>query len=197
MMHFRPILVLVVLVSGLAAIAGAADFTVLTPDGQFSFQINGASGNPTLTLQRGSTYTFAVNTSSFHPFVIGTSVFGATPGGVSGNNTFLGTVTYVVPTNAVNCVYYCDFHGFFGDILMVDPPVPPPFQIVGLAVGDNLTLRYTGTNTFTYTPEFSTNLATTNWFALTVQSNRFLPGTNEAICGKPSGSNVFLRIRAR
>lgn len=193
----RFIEILVVVMLGLAAVAGAADFTVLTPGGQFSFQINGTSGNPTVTLQRGSTYTFAVNASSFHPFAIGTTVFGATPSGVTGNNTFSGTVTFAVPTNAPNCVYYCGQHGFSGSILMIDPPVPPPFQIVGLNVSDNLTLRYTGTNTFTYTPEFSTNLGTTNWFTLTVQSTTSLLGTNEAVCGRPAGSNVFLRIRAR
>lgn len=177
-------------------VAAAADFDVTSPG--FFFAINGLNNNPTITLQRGRTYTFAVNTSSVHPFTIGTDVFGDTPPGVTGdNNTTSGAITFAVPANAEDCVYYCSFHGFSGSILMVDPPAPPPFRIVSLTVGSNLSLSYTGTNTFTYTPEASTNLAATNWFALTVQTNRFLPGTNEVICGLPPGTNVFLRIRAQ
>ena len=177
----------------------AADFSVATPGGQFNFQINSVNANPTITLQRGRTYTFAVGTSNFHPFAIGTSVFGATPSGVTGNNTFSGTITFAVPLNAANCVYYCGVHGasLTGNILMVDPPVPPPFSIVGLTVSNNISLKYTGTNGFTYTPEANTNLGATNWFALTVQTNMILSGTNEVICGLPSGSNVFFRIRAQ
>ena len=33
-------------------------------------------------------------------------------------------------------------------------------------------------------------------FALTVQTNRFLGGTNETICGRPPDSNVFIRVKA-
>ena len=46
----------------------AADFTVTSPG--FFYAINGAQPNPTLTLVRGQTYTFAVNSSSVHPFEI-------------------------------------------------------------------------------------------------------------------------------
>ena len=44
-------------------------------------------------------------------------------------------------------------------------------------------------------PEFSTNLTSTNWFAITVQSNNFVNGTNETFCGRPPGTNVFIRVR--
>jgi hypothetical protein len=44
----------------------AADFTVTSPN--FFYAINGNQPNPTLTLVRGQTYTFAVNSSSIHPF---------------------------------------------------------------------------------------------------------------------------------
>src|SRR5688572_17227295 len=178
--------------------AQAADFNVTSPGSFFSF--NGMGVNPTITLERGRTYTFALNTTpGFHPFAIGTSVFGPSPSGVSGaNNNSSGTITFAVPMNAVNCVYYCGVHGFSGSIVMVNPPAPPRITIVNLKVDSNLTVTATlaATNGLTLVPEFSTNLLTTNWFALTVQTNRFANGTNEAICGKPPGDSVFVRVRA-
>jgi len=80
----------------------------------------------------------------------------------------------------------------------VDPPAPPAIKIVGLIVGTNLTVTSTlvSTNGLTITPEFSTTMAATNWFALTVQTNKFLNGTNEVICGRPPGNAIFIRIRA-
>jgi hypothetical protein len=32
---------------------------------------------------------------------------------------------------------------------------------------------------------------------LAVQTNNFANGTNETICGRPSGDSVFIRIKAR
>ena len=185
----------------LASTAGvrAADFQVTSPN---VFSINGTGNNPTITLVRGRTYTFEINVSPFfHPFFIGTAVGnGIAPEGVSGDNgnpAGTGTITFAVPANAPDCVYYCTFHGFYGEIHMIDPPAPPSpptIKLVSLTVGTNLVLTSTGTNTWTVNPEFSTNLLTTNWYALTVQSNRFLNGTNETYCGKPPGENVFIRI---
>src|SRR5438552_947200 len=60
---------LLVLALSVAA-ASAADFSVRTPNAQFAFQINGVD-SPTLTLVRGQTYTFDVQTTvAFHPFHI-------------------------------------------------------------------------------------------------------------------------------
>jgi hypothetical protein len=84
-----------------------------------------------------------------------------------------------------------------GTIITVPPPPPPVVQILTLSVGTNLALRFTGTNTLTYFPEFNTNLTTTNWFALTVQTNFAVNGTNEVLCGRPPGTNVFIRIRGQ
>ncbi|MEO7297961.1 MAG: CHRD domain-containing protein [Verrucomicrobiota bacterium] len=77
--------------------------------------------------------------------------------------------------------------------------VLPSIRIVNLKVGTNLTVTSTieFTNGVTMTPEFNTNLLTTNWSALTVQSNKFANGTNEMICGKPAANPVFLRIRGQ
>jgi hypothetical protein len=83
-----------------------------------------------------------------------------------------------------------------GTILTVAPPEPPVIKILSLAVGSQLIIKSTGTNTWSVLPEFNTNLVSTNWFALTVNSNRFANGTNETFCGVPPGTNVFVRIRS-
>ena len=190
-------LLLAFLAGAYSQIASAADFSVTTPNGQFAYIINGAKGNPGITLVRGKTYTFAINTSFDHPFAIGTSIGGSAPPGVTGNGVSSGTVTFKVPTNAQDCVYYCTVHDFGGPIHMVDPPSHPVVKIIGLSVGTNLVLTTTQatTNGFAFIPEANTDLGTTNWFALTVRSNRFFNGTNEIFCGRPPGTNAFFRIR--
>ena len=178
--------------------ASAADFSVSTPGNQFSFAFNDSQGrslgnSPTLVLVRGRTYTFAVNTTcNFHPFRV------QSPAGVVNNNICNGTLTYTVPTNAANYFYDCTIHGALmrGEITTIAPPTPPVPRIVDYSFGSSIVLRSApGTNTFTIIPEFKTNLNNTNWVALTVQSNRFLNGTNETFCGRPPGSNVFIRVR--
>ena len=173
----------------------AADFTVRTPGAQGAFQINGTN-SPTLILVRGQTYTFDVQTTpDFHPFHIESP-------GVDVNDIDEGTITYTVPTANANYYYNCTFHGdsMRGEIQTVlppDPPAPPTIQIVNFVVSTNLVLTSTGTNTWSVNPEFKTNLTSTNWFALTVVTNRFLNGTNETICGRPPGEEVFIRIRSQ
>ncbi len=179
----------------------AADFTVTTPNDQFAFNINGVSPNPDITLVRGKKYTFAVDTSGFHPFAFSYQQNGAptteTPAGVTNNNINSGTITFDVPMDATNCVYYCVVHFFMGNVIIVDPPASPRFEILGLNMGASLVVTSTGTNNWTPFPEFSTNLSGTNWYSLTVQSNRFADGTNETFCGRPPGDAVFIRIRSQ
>jgi len=176
----------------------AADFTVVN-SGLSAYIINGQS-NPGLTLHRGRTYTFDVNASG-HPFWIKTIQGIGTGNGYSGaanNGDDVGTITLVLPTNAPSALFYnCRFHaGMTGNITVIDPPVPPPPKILKLTVNTNLVVRFTGSNTFSYFPEFNTNLTTTNWFALTIQTNVAANGTNDVYCGKPSGNEVFIRVRA-
>src|SRR5262245_31146158 len=172
--------------------AFAADFTVTTPNAQFAFNINGVN-SATLTLVRGQTYTFQVNTTpGFHPFHIESP-------GVVNNDISTGTMTYTVPTAADNYVYFCTIHGLSmqGNISTIEPSSPPPsIKILSLSVSNNIVLISTATNTWNMLPEFNTDLGSTNWFALTVETNRFANGTNETICGRPTGTNVFIRIRA-
>ncbi len=175
-----------------APVAQAADFSVTSPG--FFFNLNGSGNgqNPTITLVRGRTYTFAVSTDAFHPF----NILGSA--GVVNNNISSGTITYTVPLAAANYSYECSVHHFTGTILTIAPPVPPKPVIFKLTVGTNLNLKFTGSNTFSYFPEYNTNLATTNWFALTVTKTNAAPnGTNDVICGKPPGNNVFIRVRAQ
>lgn len=169
--------------------ASAADFTVTSPG--FFFSLNGTGGNPTIVLQRGRTYTFQVTTAGFHPFNLNTTA------GVTGNTTSSGTVTYAVPLNATNTTYFCSVHFFSGTIQIVDPP-PLTAQIVGLSLDtSNVTLRSTVSNASLFTPEFNTNLLTTNWLPMSVITNTSLNGTNETICGRPPGDAVFIRIKAQ
>ncbi len=179
------------LVSLLCSQAGfAADFTVTSPG--FFYVINGNQPNPNITLVRGQTYTFAVNASAIHPFFINSP-------GVQNNNISQGTITYTVPMAVSNYTYICSIHGFGGQIMTVapTPPPPPTVRITSLVPGSEVVLRSTGTNGWSVSPEYSTNLASTNWYALTVLSNRLLNGVNETFCGRPPGSNVFFRIRSQ
>jgi len=182
-----------------ASPAWSADFSVVN-NGFSAYTINGQD-NPGLTLQRGKTYTFSVNAIG-HPFWIKTvqgngSLNGY--GNASNNGIQTGTVTLTLPNDAPGTLYYnCQIHAAMtGVITVIDPPVPPAPFILNLNVGTNLNLKFTGSNTFSYFPEFNTNLATTNWYALTVQTNVSVDGTNDVICGLPPGNNVFIRVRAQ
>ena len=168
----------------------AADFTVTSP-GSF-YTINSSGPNPNLTLVRGKTYTFSINTASFHPFKILSA-------GVLNNNVSQGTITFTVPNVASNYNYICSVHFFGGQILTVPPPppAPPKIRILSLNVSSNLVLLSTGTNTWSVLPEYTTNIIGTNWFALTVVSNFFSKGTNETFCGLPPSTPAFIRIRSQ
>jgi hypothetical protein len=171
-------------------ITNAADFNVSALGSASSYTINGTPSNPRLTLVRGELYSFAVTAASSHPFRIRDAPAGA----VTNNNIYQGTIWFKVPTNAASYRYDCSVHGFGNTILTIPPPA---IRIVNVNVGSNIVLRSTGTNNWTLLPQYSTNLARTNWFALTVQSNRFNNGTNETFCGRPAGTNVFIRTRAQ
>ena len=96
-----------------AVVDGTTTFTVTSPNGNASYDINGMV-NPTLTLKRGLTYTFNL-TASGHPFYIktvqSTGTGNACNDGVTGNGTQSGTITFVVPAGAPNTLYYnCEPH---------------------------------------------------------------------------------------
>lgn len=167
-------------------LSGAADFTVETPGGQYQFLFNGVNA-ATLTLVRGQTYTFDIQTTYQHPFHIESP-------GVVNNDITTGLLTYTVPTNNANYAYNCGIHPWmFGDIVTIEPP---PIHILKLSVGTNLVLTSTATNNWIVQPEYTTNLISTNWYALTVQTNRLVNGRLETFCGRPDGNPVLIRIKA-
>lgn len=83
------------------------------------------SSNPDLTLKRGSTYTFNV-TAPGHPFLIksvqGTGTGNTFNDGVTNNGAVSGTVTFTVPANAPDTLFYnCEFHlSMTGTLNIVD-----------------------------------------------------------------------------
>ena len=85
----------------------------VTNSGMTAYVIDGVS-NPDLTFCRASTYVFAVSTPG-HPFYInsvqGTGTSNAYSSGVTGNGTTSGNVTFVVPSDAPDTLFYnCSIH---------------------------------------------------------------------------------------
>lgn len=104
------------------------------PDIVFEVSNNGASSyvfdftpdeNPDLELVRGNTYEFNVSAPG-HPFYInsiqGTGTSNAYNEGVTNNGISNGVITFVVPLNAPNELFYnCEFHGSMtGTITIID-----------------------------------------------------------------------------
>jgi hypothetical protein len=112
------------------------DFAVSAPT-IAAYVINGAS-NPSLTLTRGKTYQFQVD-STGHPFFIKTAQVtgsGSTfDTGVTNNGTQLGTLSFTVPASAPSTLFYqCGVHTqMTGTIAIVSPPVPAT-GVVAIAV---------------------------------------------------------------
>lgn len=194
----------VLLIASLWPLAGAAATTnAVTASGISAYVING-NNNPTLTLWRGATYLFNVNAPS-HPFYIktvpdSTGTGNAHTNGVTGNGVTVGTLTFVVPTNAPNTLYYhCSIHAAMGGTLnIMNPPGPPVVRIVSLNVGANIVVRSTGTNGWGAVPEYACDGQGTNWMPVPSFTNTSANNTNttsfdrlDPLCG----SNVFLRIR--
>jgi hypothetical protein len=98
---------------------------VVTNQGMSAYRFNGGSGNPTLTLCRGRTYTFSVNAPG-HPFYIktvaSTGTGNAYDTGVTGNGATSGNVVFVVPQSAPSTLFYaCSIHAAMeGTIQIVD-----------------------------------------------------------------------------
>jgi len=93
--------------------AGTTAFTVTSEKAPVSFTLNGIE-NPSLTLQRGKTYTFNINTPE-HPFYIKDKqtpdTANAYSSGVTNNGTETGTVTFAVPPGAPDRLFYdCGVH---------------------------------------------------------------------------------------
>jgi len=94
---------------------------------EFTFNGSGVKNaeNPELTLQRGKTYQFKIETFG-HPFLIKSKqVIGSSDvyeKGITENGTEYGTITFVVPEDAPDTLFYiCKFHKMMtGKLLIVD-----------------------------------------------------------------------------
>ncbi|MEJ2163263.1 MAG: hypothetical protein P8X60_08100, partial [Robiginitalea sp.] len=80
--------------------------------------------NPNITLKRGSRYTFRINAPG-HPFFInsvqGTSDTNAYNDGVTNNGTESGTITFEVPADAPDTLFYnCEFHASMTGIFTIE-----------------------------------------------------------------------------
>ena len=96
-----------------AAACHAGGTLQVTSSGMTAYVIDGAS-NPSLTFCRGTTYVFAVNAPG-HPFYVktmkSTGTGNAYDSGVSGNGAEMGDVTFAVPNDAPDTLFYiCSLH---------------------------------------------------------------------------------------
>ena len=125
----------------LSTATAATEFQV-TNNGNTSYLIDGEA-NPSLTFQRGSTYIFHINTPG-HPFWINTAQFTGTANayntGVTNNGTTSGDLTFIVPGDAPNGLFYnCQFHAGMtatitieGTVATIDRlPRPAGFRLYG------------------------------------------------------------------
>ena len=101
----------------------------VTNNGAASYVFNGEGltdeANPDLTLKRGSTYTFNVNTPG-HPFLIktvqGVGTNNVYTDGVDNSGAVSGPLTFTVPASAPDTLFYnCEFHGSMtGTLTIID-----------------------------------------------------------------------------
>jgi hypothetical protein len=133
------------LLSGVLLLAAAMGDTALanatfavTNSGASAYVIN-ATNNPTLTLTKGQTYTFQVNTPG-HPFFIATQAMNAgSPHfttGVTNENVESGSLIFVVPASAPSTLFYqCGIHNAMSGMLtIVAAPVPATGPIALAAI---------------------------------------------------------------
>ncbi len=139
-----------------ATYVGASNTSLnVSNDGASNYIIDSAS-NPTLTLERDTTYTFNLSVSG-HPFWIKTAPNTGTGDqfntGVTNNGAQTGTLTFAVDSSAPSTLYYiCQFHsGMVGTINIVSAGAT---SYVGDYAGISLE-GYIGDFTSTFTGAYS------------------------------------------
>eukprot|EP00042_Codosiga_hollandica_P057943 m.867160 g.867160 ORF g.867160 m.867160 type:complete len:1068 (+) comp59725_c0_seq26:54-3257(+) len=135
--------------------------------GSSSYTIDGVT-NPTLTFTRGNTYTFSVSASG-HPFYIktvrGTGTTNVYAIGVTGNGVTSGTLTFTVPLDAPNTLFYqCSVHsGMSGTINIVTATtVSTTSGNFGTVSQTGATTTVTGTTTATASGAATTTRTTSS-----------------------------------
>lgn len=179
-------------VTGVTTIVGEADINQEGVYTQFDVVNSGASAyqfnatgigftqntlNPPLYLNRGQHYQFNVNASG-HPFYIkdglGSGLTGKYDDGVVNNGAAVGVVTFKVPFDSPNTLYYqCSNHAVMNGKIIVDSDGNLGIQSGGTTVGTASTINFasstgagvtvgvdaSGTATVTVTPGVSIGLA--------------------------------------
>ena len=126
--NFNPPVILESL-SGQTGLTPTDESYDVTANGSIAYNFSGVTGdNPVITVYRGATYTFNVN-SGGHPFYLTTddgsgygsgSYVGEYTDGVTGSRTESGTVTFIVPADAPDTLYYaCGNHSTMQGIIVV------------------------------------------------------------------------------
>jgi len=114
----------------------SAGTTIVVTNSGASAYVVGGSNNATLNLTRGATYTFQVSASG-HPFWIQSSsgaynAANVVTSGIRNNGTELGYITYQIPADAPNTLYYvCQNHSAMAGTI----------NIVGTASNSNKVLK--------------------------------------------------------
>lgn len=106
--------------------------------------------NPPIYLNRGQNYRFNVNASS-HPFLIktlpGTGLDNVYPNGVTNNGAEVGIVTFVVPFDAPNTLYYqCQHHQSMVGVMIIDSASNLGVLDGGSLVGSASSINFVGFN---------------------------------------------------
>ena len=132
--------------------------------------------NPVLYLDRGQNYRFNVNASG-HPFLIktlpGTGTGNVYNDGVTNNGAQVGIVTFKVPFNAPNTLYYqCQLHASMLGVMIIGSAGNIGIQSGGTLVGAASSINFVsssgsgvdaivtaGVATVTFTPGISIGLA--------------------------------------
>ena len=104
--------------------------------------------NPPLYLNRGQNYRFNVNAPG-HPFLIktlpGTGLDNVYPNGVTNNGAQVGIVTFVVPFDAPNTLYYqCQFHQSMVGVMIIDSASNLGVLDGGALVGSASSINFVG-----------------------------------------------------
>jgi hypothetical protein len=134
---------LLVVTASLVAAAQAVTTFDVTNSGTTAYVINMAS-NPTLSVTRGQTYTFQVN-SPGHPFFIKTAQVTGTgsayDAGVTNNGIATGTVTWQVAADAPPTLFYqCSIHTPMTGAIQIADAAAPAVAPFGTALLATLTL---------------------------------------------------------
>jgi hypothetical protein len=96
----------------------------VTNIGSADYTFNGVALDPTISLIRGQTYYFNMFCGSTHPLWIKTAPTLGTGDayntGVTNNGVYTGTITFQVPWDAPNLLYYqCQIHAGMGGLLQI------------------------------------------------------------------------------